>query len=155
MTEIHVPERHVLTAADSISGALLDCVDDAILVLGPGLDIRYANHAATAITAAPDGTPSDLGGIATRLVHPDDVTTAIEALERTLAGRRTKARLRLQLATGELPVEELLRSVPFRLAFDRGAIEAPGVDRDDLRRALDLGALDGGRSIALYLYEVP
>ena len=58
-------------------------------------------------------------------------------------------------ATGELPVEELLRSVPFRLAFDRGAIEAPGVDQDDLRRALDLGALDGGRSIALYLYGVP
>ena len=34
MTEIHVPERHVLTAGETVTGALLDCVDDAILVLG-------------------------------------------------------------------------------------------------------------------------
>jgi diguanylate cyclase (GGDEF)-like protein len=106
MTEIHVPGRRVLTdAADTITGALLDCVDDAILVLGAGLDIRYANQSAITITAAADGSPSDLGGIATRLVHRDDVTAAIEAVERALAGRRTKTRLRLQLATGELPVE--------------------------------------------------
>lgn len=78
------------------------------------------------------------------------------AIRLTATGRaETDAADLEHLTTGELPVEELLRSVPFRLAFDRGAIEAPGVDRDDLRRALDLGALDGGRSIALYLYGVP
>ena len=76
------------------------------------------------------------------------------AIRLTATGRaETDAADLEHLTTGELPVEELLRSVPFRLAFDRGAIEAPGVDRDDLRRALDLGALDGGRSIALYLYQ--
>jgi len=76
------------------------------------------------------------------------------AIRLTTTGRaETDAADLGHLTTGELPVEELLRSVPFRLAFDRGAIEAPGVDQDDLRRALDLGALDGGRSIALYLYQ--
>ncbi len=61
MTEIHVPERPVLTDAASVTGALLDCVDDAILVLGPGLDIRYANHAAMAMTAAPSSSRTDCG----------------------------------------------------------------------------------------------
>lgn len=88
----------------------------------------------------------------------DDLGPALEgpeAIRLTATGRaETDAADLEHLTTGELPVEELLRSVPFRLALDRGAIQAPGVDQDDLRRALDLGALDGGRSIALYLYEI-
>ena len=58
------------------------------------------------------------------------------------------------LTTGELPPEELLQSVPFHLAFERGAVTVNGVDPADLGEALRLGAELGGRSIALYLYKV-
>lgn len=79
---------------------------------------------------------------------------APDAVRLTAAGStETDAADLEHLTTGELPVAELVRSVPLRLALERGAVEVVGVDRDDLRRALDLGALDGGRSIALYLYE--
>lgn len=78
-----------------------------------------------------------------------------DAIRLTASGRDATDAADLEhLTTGELPPEELLQSVPFHLAFERGAVEVDGVDRTDLRRALELGALVGGRSIALYLYEV-
>ena len=55
------------------------------------------------------------------------------------------------LTSGVLPPAELMRSVPLRDALRRDALEVDGVDRARLDRVLDLGALDGGRSIALYL----
>ncbi|MEZ5322736.1 MAG: hypothetical protein R2698_11820 [Microthrixaceae bacterium] len=55
------------------------------------------------------------------------------------------------LTTGRLPPRELVRSVVLRLAVERGALSIEGVPREAVGEALRLGALDGGRSIALYL----
>ena len=74
--------------------------------------------------------------------------TAIGAAETDAADLR-------HLTTGELPARELLGSVPFHLALERDAVEVVGVDRSALRRASELGARDGGRSIALYLVTGP
>lgn len=94
-----------LSLSEGVTNILLDCVDDAIVVIGDGLDIRYANQAALMLTARNDGHPADLAGIATRLVHPDDIDAALTALERARSEGHSSARLRLQLPNGELPVE--------------------------------------------------
>jgi diguanylate cyclase (GGDEF)-like protein len=91
----------VRRAAPSI--ALLDCVDDAIVVIGPELDVRYANRAAAALAAERDGTAID--GFGAHLLHPDDVEIALEAIDRAISERHAKVRIRLRLPTGERPVE--------------------------------------------------
>ncbi|MFN8051322.1 MAG: hypothetical protein U0Q22_07805 [Acidimicrobiales bacterium] len=85
------------------------------------------------------------------------LTPAVErpgAVRLTAVGRsETDAADLRHLTTGELPAPELLRSVPLRLALERGAVVIDGAPRSDLMRATQLGALDGGRSIALYLVD--
>ena len=71
----------VRSAAPSI--ALLDCVDDAIVVIGPQLDVRYANRSAAALAAERDGTSVD--GFGAHLIHPDDVELALDAVNPRLA----------------------------------------------------------------------
>lgn len=73
----------------------------------------------------------------------------------TVGTNETDAADLRHLTTGELPPRELLGSVPFHNALERDAVEVPDVNQRDLRRASELGARDGGRSIALYLYETP
>ncbi len=90
---------------DSTMGALLDCVEDAILVVTPDLEVRYANRAAHAFAAAPDGTPTPLDGMVGHLIHADDVAPAIAAVGQAVAEGYAKARLRLHLPTGVRPVE--------------------------------------------------
>ena len=91
--------------SDSITRALLDCVDDAILVLSPQLDVRYANRAALLFTAASDGSITPLQGMAANLIHPDDIVLALDALDSAVADQFAKVRLRLNLPGGEKPVE--------------------------------------------------
>ena len=64
------------------SVALLDCVEDAIVVLGPELEVRYANRAATMLAARRDGSvPAEFGS---HLLHPDDLPLALEAVDRAI-----------------------------------------------------------------------
>ena len=91
--------------SDSTTRALLDCVDDAILVVSPQLDVRYANRAALMFTAAADGSITPLQGMAAHLIHPDDIVLALDALDSAVADQFAKVRLRLNLPGGEKPVE--------------------------------------------------
>ena len=58
-----------------------------------------------------------------------------------------------QLASGNVPVGDLIRSITLESALQRKAISIPGIPPDQLKRALELGTRDGGRSIALYLVD--
>jgi diguanylate cyclase (GGDEF)-like protein len=91
---------------DTTTRALLDCVADAIVVVGPELDVRYANRAAVALGS---GSGSDsIGTFAPELIHPDDIELAVSAVGRAIDEQQTTVRLRLALPDGELPVEVTL-----------------------------------------------
>lgn len=87
------------------TGTLLDCVDDAIVVLGADLEVRYANRAAVVLTSASDGSGEALRNAASHLIHPDDLAAAVDAIQHARANRTAKVRLRLSLAGGLRPVE--------------------------------------------------
>ena len=93
------------TAAPEVTRLLLDCVDDAILVVTEDLAVRYGNHAALSLVAAPGRTPSidDLDPL--RLVHPDDLAAAGDAVARAVAEGRSVVRIRLRLPMQDRPVE--------------------------------------------------
>ncbi len=84
---------------------LLDCVDDAILVLGEGFDLLYANRAATVLTA---GTETE--GIVDpwQIIRPDEVEAALDALHRARRDGIATVRLHVHLPTGPRPVEVTL-----------------------------------------------
>ena len=83
--------------------ALLDCVEDAIVVIGPQLDVRYANRAAAAMASERDGT--SLVGFGIHLLHPDDAELALDAVHRAINEQHAKVRVRLRLPIGERHVE--------------------------------------------------
>ncbi len=82
-------------------GALIDCVDDAIVVLDAERNIVYANRAARRLTDSDAATLGEVGA----LIHPDDTTIAFEALERSMRSTRTVVRIRLVLPDEVRPVE--------------------------------------------------
>ncbi|MFN8020825.1 MAG: bifunctional diguanylate cyclase/phosphodiesterase [Acidimicrobiales bacterium] len=87
---------------------LLDCVDDAIMVLDGSFALRYANAAvAEFLEPGTDETTATLDP--SRIVHPDDLCAAIETFA-ALAGTgdRSVIRLRVRSAEGWRPVEATL-----------------------------------------------
>ena len=59
---------------------LLDCIDQAILVLDDGHRVRYANHAALTLLAPESGTSAPDHLDPTRFVHADDLELAVVRL---------------------------------------------------------------------------
>jgi diguanylate cyclase (GGDEF)-like protein/PAS domain S-box-containing protein len=84
---------------------LLDCVDDAIVVIDDRIQIRYANTAARDFLGMPADAADPLA-----LVHPDDVPHASErfAAVRAEPGGREAVRIRLREGDGWRPVEAML-----------------------------------------------
>ena len=93
------------TVAADITGPLLDCVEDSILVVTDQLAIQYANRAALALMSP----GSDLVSVSdldpAEVLHPDDLPTAIDAIRAALRDGRSLVRVRLRLATHQMPVE--------------------------------------------------
>ena len=92
----------------AITPVLLDCVDDAILVLRTNLELIYANRAALAL-ASNDHQPiavEQLDPLA--LLHPEDHHAALSAIDHCIQDGRTQRRVRLLLPDGERPVEVTL-----------------------------------------------
>lgn len=79
---------------------LLDSVDDAIVVIAADMRITYANLRARRMCGVVDGAMD-----VARLVHPDDTTAALAALDRARIEGRAQARLRLTLPTGLMHAE--------------------------------------------------
>ncbi len=105
-------DQRAVAQLDAITGHLLDCVDDAIVVIRADMVVTYANRSAAEL-ATPTGGDSvhDVGVLdPARLVHADDLTTAYEAVQTAIQQGRTTARIRLALPNGERPVEITLTS---------------------------------------------
>jgi diguanylate cyclase (GGDEF)-like protein/PAS domain S-box-containing protein len=87
---------------------LLDCVVDAIIVLGDDLSITYANHAARAIIDRTSGA----SGTVLEIVHPDDHQLVIEGFADMLTshGAQVRAEIRLLTASGDYPIEAVATS---------------------------------------------
>ncbi|MCB1000231.1 MAG: EAL domain-containing protein [Acidimicrobiales bacterium] len=83
---------------------LLDCVDDAILVLDPELRVIYANAATRDFLGPGSSEPTGLDP--SQLVHTDDLDAAIGAFS-TVVGRRTRCVARMRVRSGDdwRPVE--------------------------------------------------
>ena len=158
---------------DQLDAAGVDVrVEDAVLVQQTAERYRATGTERWHLTVRGGLQIDDAPPGGRRLARHDDLTTAeareldrlidelTPALERsgavtlTTIGRgETDADDLRHLTTATLPPAELLRSVPFRLALERGAVAVDGIDDDALDRATTLGARDGGRSIALYLTD--
>jgi diguanylate cyclase (GGDEF)-like protein len=94
-------EQQPRTISEASTVVLLNCVDDAIVVLGADMQIRFANAAATRLGGRPEGLLGDYS----RLVHPDDLVLAIDAIQEAMDTGRSVVRLRLVLGSDERPVE--------------------------------------------------
>jgi diguanylate cyclase (GGDEF)-like protein len=82
---------------------LLDCVDDAILVLSPSLDVVYANAALADFTGPV--LPDESAHVAS-LIHPDDALDALHGFEQVVhSGERAVLRFRVREADGWRPIE--------------------------------------------------
>ena len=83
---------------------LLDCVDDAIMVLDTQLRVIYANAATQAFLGAGSGGPTGLDP--SELVHADDLDEAVRAFA-TVAGQGTRCVARMRVRNGDdwRPVE--------------------------------------------------
>jgi diguanylate cyclase (GGDEF)-like protein len=102
-----VDELHPGVTASIDALRLLDCVDDAILVLAEDFSVRYANRAVAGF-AAP-GTSSDAVLDPAMLVHPDDLVLALEGFARVVGtGDRHVERMRVREGDGWRPVEATL-----------------------------------------------
>jgi diguanylate cyclase (GGDEF)-like protein len=109
------PVRAPSTPDNAARAALIDCVDDAIIVIGTDLQMIYANRAAKTLAGDDDSNAlADLD----RLIHPDDVARAAEALSRATTETRTTVRIRLVLPSGVRPVEITLTN----------HVDTPGID---------------------------
>ncbi len=95
---------------DAITGQLLDCVDDAIVVIGADLTVSYANRSAAELAGrhGDDDVPTSGGIDPDRLIHPDDLEIARGAVLAAIEQDRATARIRLSLPSGERPVEVTL-----------------------------------------------
>lgn len=128
----------------------------AALVLRGGLDVDVAPDGGRLVArsdALDDAERRRLERLTRRLRPRLEARGAVRLTER---GRSESDADQLEhLTTGEMTAEQLLRSVPLRHALERGAIEVAGVPRDELMAATRLGALEGGRTIALYLVPTP
>lgn len=87
------------------SRLLLDCVADSILILSDDLEVHYANRAAHEFIFG-SSTPSAGKRIdATSIIHSDDLEAAAIAISQTVDLGTAIVRLRVQLPSGDIPVE--------------------------------------------------
>ena len=84
---------------------LIDCVVDAIVVIGPDMSISFANAAARTIVTGVASGEIDRDGV--RLIHPEDLPTVLEALQALLQRPRGRISVtfRLVLLDELRPVE--------------------------------------------------
>ena len=93
---------------DAATGELIDCVDDAIVVLTADLGVVYANKAALDLmgtTGDGDQSPTLDPSAVAELVVAEDLDIAADALEAAMRDGRAVARVSLDLPTGTRPVE--------------------------------------------------
>jgi diguanylate cyclase (GGDEF)-like protein len=89
------------------TGLLLDCVEDAIVVLDSRMAVRYANQTAIELAGGP-GAPLLSEGEVSTIIHLDDFEQALATFRLAVDGERAVTRLRLVLPSGERLVEVTL-----------------------------------------------
>jgi diguanylate cyclase (GGDEF)-like protein/PAS domain S-box-containing protein len=91
--------------------ALLDCVEDVIVVVDENFHFTYANHAARAFLGPDIIATADHGGsVSLDVVHPDDVEHVIERFAEIAGDDDGRGALRMRVREGDgwRPVEAIL-----------------------------------------------
>ena len=106
-------DRHAPIDIDVDADALLDCVEDAIIVVTDDLRFTYMNRVArefltTSAGVAPDAHPRDLDPLGA--IHPDDLQHVLERLNDVVSGGPSHGSFRFRLREPEgawRPVEAI------------------------------------------------